>query len=283
MSKGQVLLAGASLLVVAATALSMNLPAPYWWLLPALLLLAYQGVIVWGVLDLKLSMFTPSVCRVSSKEPVLALTFDDGPDPCSTPLVLDALSKAGARATFFVVGRKVERHPELVRAIAADGHELAVHSYGHELNYSFLSPRFVREDIRRCQSLLRNCGIETPTYFRPPVGQASPRTARGISEAGVLCIGWSVRGGDGVARRSKDDCLNRVKKGVAAGAIVLLHDAWQGRDLSDELPETTSPEQRQARSPAGVQALPELLEHLKKQGLSSVTVSELLAHQSSHV
>ncbi len=279
MSKGQVLLNGATLLVVTATAFSLKLPDPYWWLVPVFLLFAYQGVIVWGVLDLSLSMFTPSICRIRTSEPVVALTFDDGPDPLSTPLVLEALSAAGVQATFFVVGRKVERYPELVRAIAAAGHEVAVHSYGHELNYSFLSPRFVRDDIRRCQELLQECGVEASPFFRPPVGQASPRTARGIAEAGVSCIGWSVRGGDGVARRTKDDCIHRLKKGIEAGAIVLLHDAWQGRDLSQELPETASSEERRSHSPAGVQALPELLQHLKNRGFSCMTVGDLLERQ----
>ncbi len=277
MTRGQFLLLGASVLVIVGSILSSSLPGPWWWLCPLALLGAYQGVIVWGVMDLRLGMFAPSICSVESPDKIIALTFDDGPDPVSTPLVLDALQRAGAHATFFVVGEKVERYPEVLRAIAAGGHEIAVHSYNHQLHYSFLSPSFVRDDILRCRRLIESYGVTCSEFFRPPVGQASPRTAAGMKSAAVTCIGWSVRGGDGVRRRTTAECLNRVLGGLSKGAIVLLHDAWQGRFLEQEVSATASPEERLRHSPAGARALSRLLDRFEAEGYTCLTVQALLS------
>ena len=277
MTKGRVLIVAASLVVGVGSIVALRLPGPFWWLIPLFLLLAYQGIIVWGVMDLRLSMFTESVSSVQTQEKLLALTFDDGPDPISTPFVLEALRGADSKATFFVVGEKVERYPEIVRSIAAEGHQIALHSYGHELAYSFLSPDFVAADIARCRRILKECcGLESSNLFRPPVGQASPRTSEGMRRAGVTCVGWSVRGGDGVQRRTKDDCLARLRRGVRPGAIVLLHDAWQGRHLIDEVARDSSELDRRALCPAGVLALSELLTELQTAGYRCITLAELL-------
>ncbi len=277
MSLGQKLLFGASLLLILATALCLPLDDPWWWLVPCALLVAYQALIVWGVLDLRLNMFARSVCAVETSQLHISLTFDDGPDPISTPCVLAALKQAGISATFFVIGSKVERYPDLVQRIVREGHTVAVHSYAHQLGYSFLSPRYVETDILRCKRLIEACNVACSDYFRPPVGQVSPRTARGIRAAGMRLVGWSVRGGDGVKHRTTSDCVARVCAGVKPGAIVLLHDAWQGRSLEDspricEL----SQEEQLGLAPAGVRALPQILMQLKQRGYQCVPLDELL-------
>lgn len=283
MSYGRILLVCASITVVVGTFLALSLPAPYWWLVPLALLLAYQGLIVWGVLDLRLNMFARCIYQVSGQLNKIALTFDDGPDPISTPLVLQALRNSNAKATFFVIGKKVERYPELIRQIAADGHDLAVHSHGHELTYAFLSPAFVSRDIARCRELIEQCGVSCSDFFRPPVGQASPRTALGIQRAHVRYIGWSARGGDGVRRRTIEQCLARVTRGLRGGAIILLHDAWQAGSLEDDAAAVAANAAGTIleHCPAGVGALPQLLLQLDEQDYRSVTLTELLDQPSS--
>lgn len=277
MSLGRWLLWGASAFVVAGTLCSLSLPGPFWWLVPALLLLGYQALVVWGVLDLRLNMFAQSTCSIATKQRIFCLTFDDGPDPVSTPVVLDALQQARVQATFFVIGHKVERYPELVRRIASEGHTLAIHSYKHELWYSFLSPRFVQQDILRCKQLIEGCGVPCSSFFRPPVGQASPRTAEGIRRARVRTIGWNVRGGDGVRRRSSEDCMQRVLSRIGPGSIVLLHDAWQGRSLEDEPGALSlSPAERLMLAPAGARTLPRLLGALQERGYRCLPLETLL-------
>src|SRR5690606_17793523 len=128
---------------------------------------------------------------------LVALTFDDGPDPRTTPRILDLLERRGQRATFFVIGQKAEAHPELLRRIHAGGHLLALHGYIHRWFYAFLTPTTVQQDIQRTQDAVEAATGTRPVLFRPPVGQASPRTVAGARRAGVAIVGWSTRTGDG--------------------------------------------------------------------------------------
>lgn len=252
-------------------------PPPIW--VPGSLGIFYLGVIFFGVMNLSWEMFGDAACEVRGAAGAVALTFDDGPDPVSTPLVLDILKQADARATFFVVGKKVEKYPELVSAILKAGHSLGVHSYSHHRLYAFLPPAEVERDIERTRDeIARACGIR-PLLFRPPVGQMSPRTAAGVKRAQAETIGWSVRARDGLESSQRDACLKRVTRGLRAGAIVLLHDAWESRLVKSA---DLQPGEDPLRDcPAGVQALPEILAECKKRGLSPVTVEELLSQESA--
>src|SRR5690606_19218783 len=114
----------------------------------------------------------------------VALTFDDGPHPETTRVVLRLLEARSAKATFFVVGRKAERYPEVVREIVAAGHALGLHGYRHDRLYSLRSIRYVLDDIARSQDAIeRVCG-ERPLLFRPPIGFVSHLTAIAVEKAG---------------------------------------------------------------------------------------------------
>ena len=113
-------------------------PPPMWIAFGALFL--YINICAWGVVLSRFSMFADVVTEGPSDARGVALTFDDGPDPQSTPQVLELLEAAGARATFFVIGKKAEAHPELIERIHDAGHTLGVHSYGHSRVYSLFSP-----------------------------------------------------------------------------------------------------------------------------------------------
>lgn len=241
-------------------------PPPLW--VPAGLSVVYLGVIFWGVMDLRLGMFGDAICFVKDAGFCVALTFDDGPDPVSTPLTLNALRKGNAHATFFVVGKKAERHPELLRQIVLEGHELGIHSYAHERLYSLLPPERVKADIERTQAIVFSATGQRPIWFRPPVGQMSPRTARGAERAGATVIGWGVRGLDGLKKTTDEKCERRVVAGLAPGAIVLLHDGWE-REESDPLVGLTD-------APAGVRSLARILAACRERGLVPVTIRELL-------
>jgi peptidoglycan/xylan/chitin deacetylase (PgdA/CDA1 family) len=251
--------------------------------LSLMLLALYLALISWGVMDLRLAMFAPTIYRAKTSRNEIALTFDDGPDPHSTPIVLDLLRAHDAKATFFVIGSKVAAHPELARSIVQAGHEIAVHSYAHELHYAFLTPRRVQRDIRRCQHAIESATGTLARYFRPPVGQLSPRTGAGIARAEVQTIGWSVRAGDGVRWRERESFLKRVIPKLKPGAIVLLHDAWlrpgsatKGRQQR-EMPRSGDAHFDDALdAPLGVHLLPEVLRACQDKGQRCVTVSELL-------
>ena len=151
------------------------------------------------------------------------LTLDDGPDPDDTPRILDLLAAHGARATFFVIGENAARHPELVRAIAAAGHEVAHHTQTHPHGSLWCaSPARVRREIDAGLASLKSAGVR-PVRFRPPAGIKSLWLAPILRARGLTCVGWSARG---LERRRGDAeaVAARVTRHLAPGAILLLHE-----------------------------------------------------------
>ncbi len=241
-------------------------PPPLW--VPVVLFVVYFAVIGWGVMDLRLGMFHDAICELREAKGAIALTFDDGPDPVGTRLVLDQLKKHGAHATFFLVGKKVEQHPEVAREIARAGHTIGVHSFRHERLYALLPPTRVKDDIQRTRDVIHSATGVRPIWFRPPVGQMSPRTSKGVTEAGATVIGWSVRALDGLRRTTDERCRKRVLPRLRDGAIVLFHDSWETAPVR--------PESGAADAPAGVRILGDVLVACKEAGLRPVNLEELL-------
>ena len=112
-------------------------------------------------------LFGDYVARVDTNDRVVALTFDDGPDPFHTPRVLDVLDQYHVKATFFMMGRNVERYPQVAREVLRRGHEIGNHSYSHP-KLILMSPRRVRDEIERTDKLLRDIGVSGEILFRPP-------------------------------------------------------------------------------------------------------------------
>ncbi len=265
MSTGRWLLYSSSaLIVVMALIAALGGPIAPLWLL-GVVGFFYVGILAWGSLDPSLEMYGDVLWRAPEAGARVALTFDDGPDPMTTPLVLDALRAAGAKATFFVLGQRAEAHPELMQRIADEGHGIGLHSYDHNRLYAFLTPAAVAADIGRCQSIVELTTGLRPIWFRPPVGQLSPRTMAGVRRADAVVTGWSTRGRDGLVTTDADQVFRRVAPALRPGAIVLLHDAWE------------RPDGAPASGPAGIAALPRLLEEIDRRRLQAVTLDELMA------
>lgn len=135
------------------------------------ILLGLLGVAAVGLREVVNSstfqLFGDYVARVDTRERVVALTFDDGPSPFHTPRVLAALDQHQVKATFFMMGRNVERYPEVAREVMRRGHEIGNHSYSHP-KLVLMSPRRVREEIERTDTLLRDIGVAGAIHFRPP-------------------------------------------------------------------------------------------------------------------
>lgn len=232
-------------------------PVPTW--LAVLSLVAYIAYCTAGTLVPQLEMYGDWTWKGRRSQKRVALTFDDGPNPETTRRVLEALARAGQRATFFVVGRKAETHPDVIREIHEAGHAIGLHGYAHDWFYSFKPPTFVERDIKRTQDAIeRVCGVR-PTLFRPPLGYVTPRTVVGARRAGVELVAWSARAIDGLGNSDPNKVAARVERGLVGGAIIALHDAAERDDFE----------------PASVQALPKILETLRARGLESVRVDEL--------
>lgn len=229
------------------------------WLWVLVLALATGGLASLGIYFPRLEMYGEVLCRASSGSARLALTFDDGPHPVTTRRVLAALGPTRHRATFFVLGAKVEKYEDVVREIRAAGHSLAIHGYTHDRLHPFRSPsRVASELVRALDAVERACGMR-PHWFRPPLGQTSPTTVLGVKRARLKLIGWSGRGLDGVRWRSAESVLKSVLRGLDDGAVLVLHDAAENDDFE----------------PASLSILPRLLAELDARGLTSVGIDSL--------
>jgi len=168
------------------------------------------------------SFFLPVISRGTCSRKAVALTFDDGPDPLTTPELLRLLKKYRTTATFFVTGRRVVRYPQLTRDIIAQGHSLANHSFHHDMLGAFRSTETMQHEIEATQRVLKDLGIVALAY-RPPMGITSPRLRRVMQKEGMFVINFSCRAWDGGNRRIRH-LSRRILKRVRANDILLLHD-----------------------------------------------------------
>lgn len=170
----------------------------------------------------------PILTRLPGKgeegEKTVALTFDDGPSPESTPAVLDALASWGVHATFFVLGEAVERSPGLLRRIIAEGHSVGLHGHWHRA-FVLLSGREVCEEIGRAREAVRRACPEATlsSWLRPPHGFKSPGVLWAVGRAGFRLAGWSVDGRD-YRETDPERVARNVLDALRPGAVVLLHD-----------------------------------------------------------
>jgi peptidoglycan/xylan/chitin deacetylase (PgdA/CDA1 family) len=184
----------------------------------------------------------------------VALTFDDGPHPHGTPAVLELLREARADATFFLAGEQVLKRPALVGEIVAAGHRVELHCHRHR-NQLRLSPRSLLDDAERARSAIEEAGGQEVSDYRPPYGIFSAAGLRAIRGRGWRPVLWSRWGRDWAARATPASIARQLTSGVAAGDILLLHDAdyYSARDSWVRT----------------VAALPMILEELETRGLRS--------------
>ena len=161
-----------------------------------------------------------TITCVSTKDPVAALTFDDGPDPNYTPRLLDVLRRYQAQATFFMIGEAAHKYPQLVRRVAQEGHAIGNHSWDHRF-FPSLPGRERRQQIRACECAL---APYMQRFFRPPYGAQSLASRVDALRLGYKVVAWNLD-----VKDWRDNDAERVAErlyvGVRPGSIVLLHDA----------------------------------------------------------
>jgi len=212
-----------------------------------------------GCISQRCGFFARPVYKVRGATGRVALTFDDGPDEEFTPRVLELLAGAGQRATFFVVGERVRRHPELARRIVAEGHELGNHTLDHPWHMALWAPARIAAQLTEASRVIEEVTGVTPTLFRSPAAVLSPRIADGARRAGLTLVGYTVRSGDGSPVITSKAALPLLRWGLQEGGILTLHDSAVG-----------------GGAPISIEVLPELFAEMERRGLRSVPVSELL-------
>jgi peptidoglycan/xylan/chitin deacetylase (PgdA/CDA1 family) len=210
-----------------------------------------------------------SVVSVDTKDPVAALTFDDGPDPVFTPRLLSVLKRYQARATFFMVGENAHRYSEIVQQVADDGHTIANHSWDHP-SFPLIRAFERRAQLRRCASVLRPYG--GVRLFRPPYGQQSFASRLDALWLGYTVVMFNLEVADWMARADAEWMADRMVQKIRPGSIVVLHDRITGNasDLT-----------RIDRGPT-IDAVEMTLERLGST-IRFVTVPELLRHGQPHL
>jgi peptidoglycan/xylan/chitin deacetylase (PgdA/CDA1 family) len=214
------------------------------------------GGAIHGAFHRNSPIFGPTLGKIPSDRKVVALTFDDGPNPEATPLILQTLREKGVRATFFVLGSHAERWPELVRQISHEGHQLGNHGYFHR-KLQFKSPFYVSRDIRLGIRAIKRAGAPAPRLFRAPHGFRSPWTTPIASSYGERTVGWSLGVWDS-DRPGADEIVRRTMEGVEPGSIILLHDG-DGYNPDGDRMQTAA-------------ALPIIIDRLKEQGYEFATL-----------
>ena len=186
-----------------------------------------------GALHRNSPVFGRVIGRLSTAERQVALTFDDGPNPAATPRILDTLRELDVRATFFLLGRHVERWPSIARRVAEEGHVVGNHGYHHR-KLHVRGPAYTSLDMRLGTQAIHDATGESPRYFRSPHGFRNPWVQRVARELDQSMVGWTLGVWD-TDRPGAAVIADRVRRGARAGSIVLLHDGDAYDETGDRL------------------------------------------------
>ena len=201
---------------------------PVWSILPlaGFVLICLSAPFVTGY-----GFFLPVLCRGPRSLDCVSLTFDDGPDSVTTPLVLNLLESYQVSATFFVTGKNAADHPHLIAQILDQGHTIGNHTYSHDALIMLKSAQRLKEEIIKTQAVLAAHGIR-PRVFRPPAGITNPKLGPVLAELGLGAVNFSCRAMDKGNRRISG-LARKILGRVKSGDIILLHDSKPGAETPE--------------------------------------------------
>jgi peptidoglycan/xylan/chitin deacetylase (PgdA/CDA1 family) len=246
-----------------AAGLAVTWTVPHGWAAPAAsaVVILIVGFFTYAIAHPSSQFFAPVVSRLATDEQIVALTFDDGPDPVVTPQILDILGAHGARATFFVLGERAALYPDLIRRIHREGHTVGTHTQRHRLWFHFGSPAYVQREIEDAVAVVAGILPTRPTLFRPPQGLRTPCFASGWRRtSGLTCVTWSVRALDS-RPTTAGAIIARVEHRLEPGVIITLHDGTGLGGSNDREPT--------------LEALASILAECETRGLRCVALGEV--------
>lgn len=209
--------------------------------------------LVYASCSIRSNIYLKVFCKKQTEEKIVAITFDDGPDPIQTLKVLQVLKEQQIPACFFCIGHKVKGNESLIRQIIDDGHLIGNHSFTHTNHFPLYSLSRMKKDLQACQSALEQVTSQKIKLFRPPFGVTNPTIAKAVRILGYTPIGWNIRTFD-TQHPSKEKVLQRIQNKLRPGSIILLHDRMPDSDL----------------------LLKEILNLIKEQGYTIVRLDKML-------
>ena len=226
----------------------------WWFLIP---ILSYKAFLIYGSANIQSNFYTKAHCNAVTDEKIIAITFDDGPNPEFTPKVLSILAQQNVPATFFVIGKNIQGNESLIKKMDAAGHTIGNHTFSHSFFIDFKSKTGFMYELDATSDIVYNIIHKRMKFFRPPYGVTTPHLARASKALNYEIIGWNVRSLDTTSDK-EERIANRVISQIKPGAIVLFHDT----------------------SEKTAQVLKQTLNFAKENGFKIVSVEELLKIQA---
>ena len=220
-------------------------------------LLIYIAVVAVASSRIKSQVFMPVICRGDPESQQVAITFDDGPYPHRSVEIMKILETSGARASFFLTGRRVKGHETVVKKIADSGHTIGNHTFSHSGLFPFFSARNIARELTATNRLLERITGQRIHYFRPPFGVTNPNIARGLKGLNMKVVGWSIRSFD-TRNENPEKVLKRISGRLRGGEIILLHES------SEHI----------------LEILVKLLKLLDQKGLEAVSLDEIFENRN---
>jgi len=259
----------------------------FWGILIVAAVADALGFLLWYACNWPRSqVLGPALVRGPADGKRIALTFDDGPLPPYTEQILDILQSRKVCATFFVCGKDVEQHPEILRRIHSDGHTIGNHTWSHPYLY-FMGRAKIAEEIDRTQSAIHQSIGYTPRLFRPPYGARWFGLFPVLRERGMRLVQWSLSGDDW--KLGAGAIVTTVRAGLCPGAVILLHDGRQPpggylqgllravAQSANRRNQPLAPRQPDSDASETVKALPEIIKAAREMGYEFVSIEDLFS------
>lgn len=232
-------------------------PIPFYlFAIPILIFIAF---VVHGAARIDSNFFVKAICRGTTEDKIIALTFDDGPDPINTPLLLDFLKENEMLATFFCIGKKIEGNESLLKRIDRAGHLIGNHSFSHSKFFDFFLSKKIQAELSLTQLKIQNSIAKKVRFFRPPYGVTNPHISDAVQKGNYQVIGWNIRTMDTLIME-EEKILAKIKKQLQPGSILLFHDT----------------------KPIALKVLKELLVYLKEEGYRVIRLDDLIGERAYH-
>lgn len=218
-----------------------------------IILMLFLSVKIYGSIFIDSNFYIQTKCHANRNRNAISITFDDGPKEINTERILDILKIKSIKATFFCIGKNMERLPSVTKRMDDEGHLIGNHSFEHGRFFDLQSASSMKEELSKTSSAIFKITSKKPKLFRPPYGITNPNLACAVNDGSYETIGWSIRSFDTISQ-NRNRLWKRITRNLKPGDIVLLHDY---SDLTIEL-------------------LPDFIDHVAAIGLKIVRLDELL-------